>query len=544
MADTLANYVKFLRGTPTAYNNLLGKDSDTLYFVSEKDATTGKLYLGEVLISGSLNEEGVVDYLSELKDVDTTGAEQNSVLGFDKTSQKWKVMDISSALTISVMGGATAETAGAQGLVPAPEAGQQNHFLRGDGKWVPIEIPEVEIPETQVFETEIRMVTNAEGATVKETQDQAIIRVVDTATPVKGDIAIIKDPIAEDKFEYTAYVYDGAVWAAMDGNYSASNVYLKDQIVLAGDYGKDSRNDAITSIGNLRIGNVIPAGTSLQSLLMDILSQRLQPTITKQPSASITLYRDGASKKVAAGIVEVGTVINPSYTASLSSGSYTYGPNAGTGVVATSYSVASVGRGTVDGAIAGAAEDSATTSTGSFDSFTVDDSTNYYLTVSIPHSAGVVAEDNLGSPSNPEVKINSGTKTATSGAISGYRAWFCGYKNGDNALPDATAITGAQVRALGNAANGSWLSSMNVSQMKQMFFAAPAGKGYKPAVADSKTTAPQTVLGPITVYVPGANNYTAAGEETEHGGMAYDVWYVSNTAAAAGEATLNIKRAQ
>jgi len=85
MADILANYVKFLRGTPTAYNNLADKDTDTLYFVAEKDATTGKLYLGSVCISGSLNEEGLVDYLSELKDVNTSGAVQNSLLGFDAT---------------------------------------------------------------------------------------------------------------------------------------------------------------------------------------------------------------------------------------------------------------------------------------------------------------------------------------------------------------------------------------------------------------------------------------------------------------------------
>jgi hypothetical protein len=85
MADILANYVKFLRGTPTAYNNLTTKDTDTIYFVAEKDATTGKLYLGNVCIAGSLNEEGLVDYLSELQDVDTAGAVQNSLLGFDGT---------------------------------------------------------------------------------------------------------------------------------------------------------------------------------------------------------------------------------------------------------------------------------------------------------------------------------------------------------------------------------------------------------------------------------------------------------------------------
>ena len=69
--------------------------------------------------------------------------------------------------------------------------------------------------------------------------------------------------------------------------------------------------------------------------------------------------------------------------------------------------------------------------------------------------------------------------------------------------------------------------------MKQMFFAAPAGKGYKPVIKDSKTTAPQTVKGPITVSVEGKNGFDA---------IDYDVWYVANTAAASGSATLNITK--
>ena len=356
-----------------------------------------------------------------------------------------------------------------------------------------------------------------------------------------GDIAIVKAVIADGKYSYTSYVYEASLdvegstshgWSAMDGNYSAANVYLKDKIILAGDYGKDSRNDKITSIGNLRIGDEIAAGTSLQSLFMDMLSQRLQPSSTPTaPAASITLYIDGATKKVAAKAVEVGTSISPSYTASLSSGSYTYGPS--TGIVASSYSVSSTGRKTVDGATADTTEDSATTATGAFDAFVVDDDTSYKLNVSIPHNAGAVAQDNLGGESNPKVQISAGTKTATSGTISGYRAWFCGYKNGTNALDDATAITGAQVRALGNSANGSWKSSMDVAQMKQMFFAAPAGKGYKPVIKDASTTAPQTVQGPITVSVEGANGFDA---------IDYDVWYVANASAASGSAKLNITK--
>jgi hypothetical protein len=69
--------------------------------------------------------------------------------------------------------------------------------------------------------------------------------------------------------------------------------------------------------------------------------------------------------------------------------------------------------------------------------------------------------------------------------------------------------------------------------MKQMFFAAPAGKGYKPAIKDSKTDAPQTVEGPITVAVEGKDGFTA---------INYDVWYVSNASAASGSATLNITK--
>ena len=139
----------------------------------------------------------------------------------------------------------------------------------------------------------------------------------------------------------------------------------------------------------------------------------------------------------------------------------------------------------------------------------------------------------MGGESNPKVQIAAGTKKDDSTAVTGYRAWFCGYKNGTNALADPTAITSAQVRALGNTANGSWKSSMSVSQMKQMFFAAPAGKGYKPVIKDASTTAPQTVLGPITVSVEGKDGFSA---------IDYDVWYVANASADSGSATLNITK--
>ena len=405
----------------------------------------------------------------------------------------------------------------------------------GLGKlWADLPYIGSDVKAANVFQVEL-----AEGAIddIEAIEAQVL---AEGAKKQDGDVAIVKASIANGKYSYTSYVYDKALdvagensthgWSAMDGNYSAANVFLKDKITLAGDYGQDSRKDKITSIGNLRIGDTIEAGTSLQTLFMDMLSQRLQPSSTPtQPAASITLYMDGSTKKQTAGVVEVGTTVNPYFVASLSAGSYTYGP--ATGVTADYFSVSSTGRKTVDGANADTPEDSEVAASGSFASFVVDDDTSYKLSVSAPHNEGVPAVDNLGSPANPEVKIAAGTKTATSGTVSGYRAWFCGYKNGDNALADATAITGAQVRALGNSANGSWKSSMDVAQMKQMFFAAPAGKGYKPVIKDSATKAPQTVEGPITVAVEGKDGFTA---------INYDVWYVANASAASGTATLNI----
>ena len=46
MPNTLAGYVKFLRGTKTAFDKIITKDKDTLYFIYDSDdQTKGSLYL-------------------------------------------------------------------------------------------------------------------------------------------------------------------------------------------------------------------------------------------------------------------------------------------------------------------------------------------------------------------------------------------------------------------------------------------------------------------------------------------------------------------
>ena len=60
----------------------------------------------------------------------------------------------------------------------------------------------------------------------------AITRVVAGAELHTGDTAIVKREITTGKNSYTAYVYDGEKWVAMDGNYNAENVYFKSDFVF------------------------------------------------------------------------------------------------------------------------------------------------------------------------------------------------------------------------------------------------------------------------------------------------------------------------
>lgn len=124
-------YVKFFRGTPTAFENLLTKNEDTLYFISVKGEKTGKLYLGEKLISNNINS------VADLEDILLSELAEGHLLSYDSEQQKWVNKSVLDA--IGLFTGATELEQGTNGLVPAPGAGMQDAFLRGDGNWVNIE---------------------------------------------------------------------------------------------------------------------------------------------------------------------------------------------------------------------------------------------------------------------------------------------------------------------------------------------------------------------------------------------------------------------
>lgn len=256
-------------------------------------------------------------------------------------------------------------------------------------------------------------ITPTEGQTDQEAFNAWKAEVGNVAN--KGDIFIMKRLIAEDKYSYTGYVYDGTNLVAMDGNYSAENVYLADDITMAGNY---------TQVGNLTktqtgTSTFSTKGKSVAEAFTEIFSKRLQPTITSQPAVSLTFSQAKA--------YEVGTVVTPTYSASLSAGSYTYGP--ATGITAQTWEVTNTAGG------------SATTATGTFDNVTVVDGISYTITAKATYNEGAVANDNLGSPSNPVIKIAAGSASKTSSAITGYRNTFYGTTTDKTALDSDTIRT-------------------------------------------------------------------------------------------------------
>jgi len=360
----------------------------------------------------------------------------------------------------------------------------------GDGTTPWNELAYVGSSEAQVFEV---------VPTTDETDAAAIARTVGNAELAKGDISYVKRTLAADKYSYTAYVYNGSAWAAMDGNYSAENVYFEDDLTYTAAIG-------VKTVPSSGSGTIAAEGKNLKEVLASILAEEKNPSIT-QPSAVLNSSNIGSK--------EVGTNIAIAYSIATNAGSYQYGP--ATGVTFSDYTATFNGQ-------------TKTGASGTFDSVQVADDTNLTITGSVKATAGAVPKTNLGN-TYAAGQIAAKTHELKKGTLTGFRGWFYGYKNGTNAITDAAAITSDEIRALGSGAKTSIVAQMSTNQMKQMFFAIPKGKKTSVSVADATNGAPQTVTKITNVMVEGANGYDA---------VAYDVWYVDNAAAASGSAKFNI----
>ena len=323
-----------------------------------------------------------------------------------------------------------------------------------------------------------------------ETDEEVIQRVLteNSAVAAKDDIFIVKRTIAGEKVSYTAYVYNGTAWAAMDGNYNAKNVFFSKDLVATANIGTVTVGDS----GNTTVS---AAGKSVEDVLAGILAKEENPK-TVQPAVSVSF--SGSTN------VEVGTQVTPTYSATLSAGSYTYGP--ATGITATSWSVE-------DNATP---KNTLTTASGSFPLLTIGDSTTYRVTATATYDDGAMPLTNIGNeyPAG-QIKAGSATKTVST-AISGYRNFFYGILTTSTAEEPLTSaiIRGLTKGGAYSSAKTLTVKAADVAGAKRIVVAYPASStrgGLTSVLLTSSMNADITAdyVEKTNVDVEGANGYTA-----------------------------------
>lgn len=135
---TPTSYVAFVKATEALWSKMESsqKLDNVLYFVVDgPDDSIGKLYLGNTLIADG---NGITDVrVDNLLDVDIDAINGGDVLMYNMSTSKWENVSLASQIgnLIKVFTPASEEKNGTVGLVPAPKAGQQDLYLRGDGSW-------------------------------------------------------------------------------------------------------------------------------------------------------------------------------------------------------------------------------------------------------------------------------------------------------------------------------------------------------------------------------------------------------------------------
>lgn len=362
----------------------------------------------------------------------------------------------------------------------------KNEIRIGDGEhtWKDLKIAGADQAAIQALidqaEDKVTVVQAGDG-----TIDEALATI---AAPSQGDMAIVEQKFGAvatadgTRTSRTAYSYDGEKWCAMDGNYNAKNVYFD------GDF---TYTNAIGAIGapSGGSGKLAASGKSVEEFMASILAKEANPKTTS-PAASVKITEGS-------GTFEIGTHKNISYTASLSAGSYTYGP--ATGVVADTVTASFDGK-------------TKTGATGTFDNVVADGTKR--LSVSITHNEGAVPKTNLGNP-YAGGKIAAGTKEATADqTVVGVRHMFYGPMTTDAELnsENIRKLTHSQAKTGTISTFGAGAGAVKV------IVAVPASMNVTKVLMPSAMNADATasfVKQAGSVQVEGAEGFTAA---------AYNVW--------------------
>ena len=318
----------------------------------------------------------------------------------------------------------------------------------------------------------------------EESDAQALARVI--TNPKKGDMAVVIRTFVEGKKSYAAFIHDGTGFKAMDGNYSAENVYFDEDFTYTANIG-------VLTVPGSGSGTIQASGKNVKEVLAGILAKE------KNPSATAPAVTIGTQTNF--GTFEIGTKKNLVYGATLSAGSYTYGP--ATGITAKTWEA------TCTGVIG-----SKTTASGTFENV-VAEATPKTVTVKAIYDAGAIPVTNLGNP-YPAGQIKAGSASKVSGSLVGVRYMFWG------PMADASAeLNSANIRALAHKEE-SKAKTLDVfgpgDKAVKVVVAVPAGRKITKVLLTSSMNADITsafAKQTSTVSVEGVQGYA---------GTAYDVY--------------------
>lgn len=354
-------------------------------------------------------------------------------------------------------------------LLLAGETGVENDtgfFKIGDGEHNWNDLPYANKFESTPTAAHYEAIA-AEGQSDAEAIAAALLAA--SASAKLDDVAVVKRLINGDKYQHTAYVFNGTDWAAMDGNYNAENVYFDENIMIT------------TAVGNISLSNgsaeIPAAGKNLKQVFEALWTkENFNPTVSN-PSIELTIDKTSAEG-------EVGTTFTaPTATATAKTfGSFQFGAkdadgtfyaaNAASDVVFSSLKVGAAATAAAmtddnSASISDVAAGSATKAvsiSGADGTFT-DGAQTQKFSASAAHGGsarkGVSNLGNLvnasgtaqaadfanagkGIAANAGTMAYNGTKSFTA---TGYRAWFMGMLD---YVPTAEEIDSAFVRDLTN----------------------------------------------------------------------------------------------
>lgn len=329
----------------------------------------------------------------------------------------------------------------------------------------------------------------------------------------KDDIFVVKAPISTGKYAYTAFVYNGTAWAAMDGNYNASNVYYDQDLITT------------VAVGNIKLTNgqatINAAGMNMIDLWNAMYVSEDKDISVTDPSVSL----NGSLK-----YIEAGSSASQDITVTYEDGKYEYGYTTETGEEGTT-ATATVNNNTTGanatGYILKNDSNSIDPKTTGGNVFTVNSGVqtgkaSFTVKGSATYDDGYIPVSNL-KKMYPAKAISAGTTEEVSKELfRWYVPMYYGFKTSSNVIANPAKITAAEVKALTAVKDNTAYSQTKPTSVtasaawRQFFVAIPADyNASKPTFTD-KNGLPSTVeaADDVTVTLGTAS-------------IKYNVWYVS-----------------